>query len=100
MLLLQEQLFPTRCGDPRGGATEKREKIPAPSGRCTFSLLGRRITPSNGSSRLGMAIVFLEGGLSPTPKQIASAKLHRGPVAGMSIRRTEGLQTTKKAIHC
>jgi hypothetical protein len=29
-----------------------------------------------------MAVVFLEGGLSPIPMRMASTKLHRGPVAG------------------
>jgi hypothetical protein len=42
-----------------------------------------RISPSNGRSRLGMAIVFLEGGLSPIPVQMASAKLHRGHRRGV-----------------
>jgi len=27
---------------------------------------------------LGMAVVFLEGGLSPIPMQMASTKIHRG----------------------
>ena len=45
-----------------------------------------------------MAVVFLEGGPPPIPKQMANAKLHRGPRRGVCRFvhcRTEGLQTTK-----
>jgi hypothetical protein len=40
-----------------------------------------------------MAIVFLEGGLSPIPMQMASTELHRGPHSGVCQfrRRTQGL---------
>jgi hypothetical protein len=50
-------------------------------------------SPSNGRSGPGIAVVFLERGLSPIPMQMASTKPNRGPYRGVrQFRcRTQGL---------
>ena len=55
-------------------------------------------SPSNGRSGLGMAVVFLEGGLSPIPMQMASTKFNLGPHCGVcQFRcRTQGLTNSTK----
>jgi hypothetical protein len=53
---------------------------------------------SNRRSGPGMAVVFLEGGLSSIPTRMASTKLHRGPHRGVcQFRcRTQGLTKSAK----
>jgi hypothetical protein len=54
--------------------------------------------PASGRSGLGMAVVFLEGGLSPIPMLMADTTLHRGPgrrVCQFSHYRTQRLANPK-----